>query len=596
MDYCFDDWKKALNDFKASVSKDLEEIRKQKEEIRQLKEEIFDAMNTGYFLRDENRIVLSAPEIILGNVDRDGILSADRGSHVIIRAHQVDLEGVGLAGQVQTRAASIRQSAVNPGIDGQESVVESLSEVVSQARNVTLEAEKATGVFSRIPTSSGDGGIRIHAEGNLQMESSVSVVALKKELEDRLARLDEQKEAAEAEVKEGIASFEAIAKSIQDVCEIEDGVLSDVFTLRTETGSLENVGEQMKSYAAGLSLNFESCARSIARLAEINRQITLLKKEKESLKDEDTFKKEPTGASVSIIGERVDVVSRDGDGNLRDNEEAGVGVLANDMRVRAVDSEGALQKEGKVQVNARAIELSTVNSKELKYDDSGVLQSGQYPAEGDVLVKSKTFTLESIDRELKDGKMEEKALTRDSTLSIRTEKTDVSATDTEGKATGSISLNAKEISARSMDVDKDRRTDSKLAAGSSMLLLSEKMFVGARKKDIKSKKVQVVTEEMGLFADKTLEANQGDGKGLMQLDGGNAAVSGSNVQVFGATTVSGKTEIKDEFKAPKATIDNLEAKTSFKSPNIGDGIAIPGAPASGSLSAKLKAEDAPEMK
>jgi hypothetical protein len=147
-----------------------------------------------------------------------------------------------------------------------------------------------------------------------------------------------------------------------------------------------------------------------------------------------------------------------------------------------------------------------------------------------------------------------------------------------------------------MDVDKDKRTDSKLAAGSSMLLLSEKMFVGARKKDIKSKKVQVVTEEMGFFADKTLEANQGDGKGLMQLDGGNAAVSGSNVQVFGATTVSGKTEIKDEFKAPKATIDNLEAKTSFKSPNISDGIAIPGAPASGSLSAKLKAEDAPEMK
>ena len=52
--------------------------------------------------------------------------------------------------------------------------------------------------------------------------------------------------------------------------------------------------------------------------------------------------------------------------------------------------------------------------------------------------------------------------------------------------------------------------------------------------------------------------------------------------------------MKDEIKAPKATIDNLEAKTSFKSQNISDGIAVPGAPASGSLSAKLKTEDAPK--
>jgi hypothetical protein len=91
-----------------------------------------------------------------------------------------------------------------------------------------------------------------------------------------------------------------------------------------------------------------------------------------------------------------------------------------------------------------------------------------------------------------------------------------------------------------------------------------------------------------------LEIQQGDGKAVVQLDGGNASVGGSKTQLFGATTINGKTEVKDELKAPQATIDNLEAKTSFKSQNISDGIAVPGAAAGGSLSAKLKTEDAPK--
>jgi hypothetical protein len=261
----------------------------------------------------------------------------------------------------------------------------------------------------------------------------------------------------------------------------------------------------------------------------------------------------------------------------------------------ALDADGAHQKEGKLMVNARTVELSTVNSKDLKYDDKGKLNGGTYPSEGDVIVKSKTVTVESLDNELKDGKMEEKALTKDSVLRIRTERTDLSATDTEGKATGSIALNAKEIAVRSMDVDKDKRTDDKLAAGSSMLLFAEKMYLGAKDKDHKSKKLQAVSEEMGLFADKTLEAQQGDGKAVLQL-AGDAALSGSKTQLFGDTTINGKTEIKGDVKAPKATIDNLEAKTSFKSSNISDGIPIPAPPASGKLSTKLKTEDAPSKK
>ena len=81
---------------------------------------------------------------------------------------------------------------------------------------------------------------------------------------------------------------------------------------------------------------------------------------------------------------------------------------------------------------------------------------------------------------------------------------------------------------------------------------------------------------------------------MLQLSGGNAAVAGSKTQVYGATTINAKTEIKDELKAPKATIDHVEAKSSFKSSNISDGIPVPAPPASANLSAKLKVEDAPK--
>ena len=81
-----------------------------------------------------------------------------------------------------------------------------------------------------------------------------------------------------------------------------------------------------------------------------------------------------------------------------------------------------------------------------------------------------------------------------------------------------------------MDVDKEKLTDDKLAAGSTMTLVSEKMYVGSKSKDIKSKKVQTMSEEIGSFADKTLEMQQGDGKAAVQLDGGNAAVGGDKTQ------------------------------------------------------------------
>lgn len=74
MGYIFDDWKDLLDEFQKCVDKDLAEIQKQKAEVQQLKEGLFNSLGGGLFYRDGNRIVISAPEIVIGNVDRTGTL------------------------------------------------------------------------------------------------------------------------------------------------------------------------------------------------------------------------------------------------------------------------------------------------------------------------------------------------------------------------------------------------------------------------------------------------------------------------------------------------------------------------------------------
>jgi hypothetical protein len=401
-----------------------------------------------------------------------------------------------------------------------------------------------------------------------------------------------------------------------------------------------------------LLTSIQGFINTVSELAEVNRSKKALKAEKDNIKTGDDFKKKSTGASMSIKAEAIDVATADGDGNLHTNGGAGISVRTPRMSMSMHDDEGALvedgyfnvsahdidintanpktkewpvegkvhiwskdisleaidykmndkgvfmekelTKDGKITLGAKTIEVSTANPKDVERDEKGKLTKGEYTGDGELTLKSKSISVEGLDYEVKDGKQKAKALTKDSKVTIRAEKQTIIAADGEGKATGSIAINAKAVSVKSMDVDKEKLTDKSLASGSTMTLVSEKMFVGQKTKSEKSKKLQLVSEELGAFGDKTLEIQQGDGKALVQLSGGNASMGGSKSQIYGDTTITGKADIKGDVKAPKGTFDNLEAKTSFKSSNISDGFAIPGAPASGKLSAKLKTEDAPK--
>ena len=653
MDYIFKEWEKKLSTFESSVEKDLAEIRKCKAEMQQIKLDVVAELQKGRYVRDTQRLVLSAPEIIIGNVDRNGTLFAG-GSKVIVRGTQVGVEGAGEGGRLELRAPIIREIAEDPGTDGREHVVGSLSEVVSQARNIIIQSDDAEGAFSAPTAPTGGSGVRIHADKTIDVHAAMTAESREGRLTDLISETEKQKGYLKEQASAHKKSFTDLKKEMEELIEKRDTLAKDYENVRTNYREIRKASEEIEALSMSITEETYAYAEILSMLAETNRRLKCFKDEKSKIKKGDDFKKKPTGASVNITGENISLTSADGENNLRDNEESGITIAANTVSVASLDKEGALNKEGKVSVVAMNIEMATAGGADLKFDEEGILEKATYTAEGDfkltsknitiegvdyevadkklkekqltadskiklraktievstegsanvevddkgkmtkanytsegdIIVHSKTFTVESTDTDIENGEAKEKALTADSKVAIRAEKMDLSATDTEGKATGSVSINAKAVSVKSMDVEKEKRTDDKLAEGSTMTIVAEKMYVGAKSKDVKSKKVQVVSEEIGAFADKTLEIQQDEGKALVQLSGGNTSLGGSKMEICG------KTEVKDELKAPKATIDNIEAKTSFKSPNIQDGMGA--AAGGGSLSAKLKTEDAPK--
>ena len=200
-------------------------------------------------------------------------------------------------------------------------------------------------------------------------------------------------------------------------------------------------------------------------------------------------------------------------------------------------------------------------------------------------VRAKNMTLSSADKDD----------TATGCLNVKTENVTLASVDNSGKAIGQFCLNSKDIFVKSMDTD-DKGADKSLAAGGNMVLVSEKMFVGRTDKDNLSKELQLSSEKTGIYGKTTAEVQQGEAKAVVQLDGGNVAIGASKAEFYGDNTVNGKSDFKGDVTMKKLTADNIEAKTSLKSKNISDGIAVPGAPSSAKLSAKLKEADAPKAK
>lgn len=581
----FENWQTALEDFQKNIEKELEEIRRHKAEVRQMKIDLIDHLGQGRYVRDENRIIISAPEIIIGDTDKSGMLQ-NGSSRVIIRANNINLEGVGSGatdtGSIISRAASIRQIAVDPGIDGTESVVKPTSEIVSQARSLTLKSDDAEGFFSSDALSAGTG---IHLSSN----SMVSIDATKscETQSEQLENLEKGLKTIVSDLKEDMKNVKSATASLMSKMKTlvsKDIMNLDAITTRTNYLDIEELHTEFSQLSSSLYNTMTDYFNVLSRLAEANRQLDCVKEQKEEInKMKSSFKEKTTDTFITLQSENINLTSIDGEGNLRTNDGAGIGLAGKEISLTSYGNDGALIKEGGIFMGSQEVEINTANP---KISDKNI----DLPAEGSVRVVSKAIEVEAVDYETKDNKTEEKSLTKEGSFAVRAEKINLNATDTEGKATGSIAANAKAVEVKAMDVDKEKRTDKSLAAGSTLLLLAEKVYAGSKDKKTKSKSVQVASDKVGLFGDTTVELQQ-DGKAILQLSGGDASLSGGKTTFYGETTLQGKVTFKSDVTAGTVDMKNLKVQTSFKTPYTTEGMSVPGAPSTAKLSAKLSEEE-----
>lgn len=630
MDHIFELLEERLAAFEASVSKDLEEMRQCKAEMRHITAEFSSKMKKGRYERDDERIILSAPEIIIGNVDSEGMLLS--GSSVItVRGTNVGVQAAGIAGKVETRAASIRQVAEDPGDDGREHVVGPVSEVVSHARQIIVQSEDADGTFALPEVPGGGSGVFIHADEQVKISATATAESREKRIQMLIESLESQKEVLMEELDLQKESFKETSKEIDQLMDDREKLLKDEESIITTFEDIEWLNTQIDEASTSLAQTTAHYAEVLSLLGEVHRQIKSLKDQKAAIIKGDEFKQQSTGASVAITGESISLISADGEGNLRDNPESGITMKANKVSVASVEHEGQLKPEGRISLQAKHVEVATAGETDQQWEEDGTLSAATYTTEGDFTLKSQNIVIEGVDYEVADKQYKEKQLTADSKIKLRAKTIEVSTegsadieVDAEGKLTkatmtaeGDVIVKSKNVTIASADYDieggeakekaltkegrvtiKAEKTDlapvdaeGKLLEGSTMTLVAEKMLVGAKSKDVRSKLLQAASDTVGLFADTTLEAQQGEGKAVLQLDGGNVSVGGSKTQVYGDTTINAKTEVKGELKAPKVSGNDVQVGAHFKSPNIEDGMAAGAPGGGGSLSAKLKEEE-----
>ena len=572
MDYIFDDWKKVLEDFQNSVSKDLEEIHKQKDAVQQMKTDIFDHLDSGRYITDDERIVISAPEIIIGNVDKSGMLKGS--GRVIIRGNTINMDGAGKSGTITQRAPIIKQKAVDPGIDGLEDVVYPNSAITSQARAITLESSDSKDAFSEEPAILGESGIRIHADKTLQVEATVSASFHKENIEKRLEALKKQKDELKKLSDNSKKDIDKFFKDLKKLMDQEEDLNGSNDLIRVHMLDMEKVRIEVENTTPALYRATSDFVQAVSRLAEVSRQITALETEKNAIKTGDAFQKDTTGASLSLIGENIDILNYDGDGLLRTNDGAGINVHTPSMGIGMEKEDGTLVENSSFDLTSQYVTINTGNANK---------DGSEISATGAVAILSKDISLEAMDYEKKDEDYNEKGLANDGRVSIAAKTIEVSAASPSGvehdddghvkkgsyKAEGDIILKSKNITMETVDYDiADGKPKTKaVTEGSKMTLLSEAITVGKEGDDFKSKKIDATaSEDITLKGEKTFTAQQGDDKASVKLADGKMNLSS------GGNEVKGKTEFKDAVNGTELTMNKVEVKQSFKSMNIKDGM------------------------
>lgn len=540
-EFVFSDWLELFQKYRDDMEKELETVRLHKKEVQNIRQEIYDRYENGYFLRDDKRIVISAPEIIIGNVNKSGQL-LDSTSTVVIRSSGIDIQGVGDVGYIRNKATFIEQRAVDSGCDGLEEVVHDNASVMTQARSILLDSNDSTEVYTRdISQKKMTTGIAIHTDTVLDIDASVSRHEWTKAIEDKVKVLNDNLSTLKKEVDEKLDEIKGLFDEMEKDLEEDQKLLSSEIMSSTNIGALESYGQQLADRSIGLSRSIDSFLVSVSLYAEQYRQQKALTEAKMT-KSEDEFKNNVTGAGISINAEQIDITNTDGDHAVRENDGTYLRIMSKNIFVGAVNGKNENHEKGTIALRGESILVET-NDRKKNGDDLDM------PTTGKVEINSKEILVSSLDYEQKkDQERTEKNLTEEGNIRIRAKKINVDGTDLEGTAAGELTMNSGKISVVSAEVDKESREIKEIHKGGTLELATETVTIG---KDAAEK---ILSEKIEAKTNTELKLIQGD-KATLTVSGNKLTVEddGTNFSK-GELTV----DVESKFNK-KMTATTIEA-------------------------------------
>ena len=556
-------WEERLNNFKQALDKELQDIQQCKAELAEIQKEVQESLSGIRYIREEGRLVLSAPEIVIGDVDPLGVLGP-RYSKVIIRGNEVKVEGTS---RILNRAPEIHSLAEHPGRDGQESTLPYHSEIVQVARNVLVNGVNDAEVINPNRDMVSRPGVAITSRGSIDVNASVSCEYETQQLDQAIQALKNQKSQTDKQIADIEKEVKAASMELDLLLKLPDVNVSDTL-VRVNYLDISELHEEYNQKVKRMCEKCMAYYSALATQADTNLRIAALEKQKETVKGRKAnFEEQTTGSSIYLQSELIRLETRDGDNQTRTNPEAGFFVNSSHISLTSYMDDWKTIEESYLYVGTQKATISTQN---YNYSDPQKGE-GEVVTEGEVNILSKTIRVQAVDADLKEFEPTEKALTPESQLTVRMEQTQVQATDTEGKATGLIDMNAKNLRLKSMDVDKESGEEKELSQGSQLQLLAESMFIGSTEDKQQTLLAQVAADRLKLFAKTENEWQLDEDKGLLRLKGGTATFSSKGLEFWGKTTFNDQAQFT-VVQVGDVKVDNIDVSKSSKTPHTSDGV------------------------
>lgn len=603
----YTEWKDTLDKYKAEMEKELAEVRAAKQDLIDLHNKMQEMVFSGRYERDEDTLILSAPNIIIGNVDKSGNLLSGT-SNIVLRGHNVALEGVGnvagdsvAGGTVTTRARYVNVQTVDPGIDGIESVAFPDSRFAVQSAAVAFSAEDITpspsgGVFTLDPEPLA-GCINLNADSNINI---VSACATHDE------NLDTDATNLESETEDyGKVADEAIAQAgsnIKDLDKTQNNMWldmlgaaseeADTMALRTGLYEYEDRSNKSERLTSDLTQNISECIHNLSIQAEGKRIAKYLKARSEELSaKQSSYDTESTGSNINISSERVVLSTTGADGKLRTSPGNGLVFNSQNFTFSTMDEGMNPIPDSTFSVVANTIDIDASDYTYKNQGDDVLLN--QTEAKGKITLNAKEIDLTGNDATYAPDGDTLKAtttLTKGSILYANFSNTHFDLADEKGKAQGTFLVNGKDVYLSSYDVDNENRvTPTAITEGGKVTMGANEVYLGSVVKDMKSETVQVAGKNVNILGEEKVNLQQEADKSHLLLDD-NAELCGTEVKLVGNITLGGETKIDAKFTAGDVELQNLKAASSITGPNIKDGMPVPAAasPAQPGKGAKLK--------